>query len=185
MSDPAVLQASNPPAGLQHLNQTTEQPCVLPNPRGFRGGQNRLAPQCKLPALGSMRSWGLTGTANSRGTAWVSSLSQRKTEEVKKEKEKETKAKWERKWNKGKRVREKEEKDDVRKKEKIWVCMSVPLGQTVNGQLSLSDRLLALRGPCHRPWAPRGDGVGQRKATGGRERWRERERALLAPCHWH
>lgn len=61
----------------------------------------------------------------------------------------------------------------------VFLSVSGPLRQAVNGQMSLSDRLLAPGGPCHKTCAPRGDGVGQRETMYGKGR----ERALFAPCH--
>lgn len=104
-------QSSLWPIGSSGLVYTVLYTCQTLQFQGFRDSQNRLAPHCKLPALGLERSWGVSGTADSVGTAWVSSLSQRKREEGEDEREKETKVKvrergtkeeekgWQ--WNKG------------------------------------------------------------------------------------
>lgn len=54
----------------------------------------------------------------------------------------------------------------------LCVCLSVdvPSGQAVNCQMSVFNRLLSHRVPCHQPRAPRDDGVGQMEAKGKRER---------------
>lgn len=52
----------------------------------------------------------------------------------------------------------------------VYLSVSVPSGHAVNSQLSVSDRLSTLRGPCHRPSAPQGDSVGQVEGKGKRER---------------
>lgn len=179
-------QSSLWPIGSSGLVYTVLYTCQTLQFQGFRDSQNRLAPHCKLPALGLERSWGVSGTADSVGTAWVSSLSQRKREEEEDEREKGTKVKVR---ERGTKEEEKEKDDSGIKEVNIWVwcvfeCVSafgtgcqwsvVTVRQALGPQ-GLLSLALSTSG-----WLCRTEGRNGK----GREMKEERERALLAPCHW-